>query len=81
VKQFIRIRDRFINLEQVSYIEFFDSGRAMIYVPGLHQEKAHIQVDPADAIRLKAMLESEGTAADNQLGPPAAMPQPLFSRR
>lgn len=81
MKQFIRIRDRFINLSQVSYIEFFESGRAMIYVPGLHLEKSHIQVEPADAVRLKAMLENEGAVIDNQPGPPVAVSQPMFSRR
>ena len=85
MKQFIRIRDRVINLDQVSYVEFLDSGRAMIYLPGLPGEKSHIQVEASDASRLKALFDKEGIVLDTSRAadPPGApsIAPPLFPRR
>jgi hypothetical protein len=59
VARFIRIQNRTINLDSIAYVDFLDSGRAMIFVQGLTQEKQHVSVDPQDARRLRALLDAE----------------------
>ena len=58
VKKFIQIENHWINIDAIGYVDFLDSGRAMLYIPGLHQEKQNIAVDKAGALSLKAQLES-----------------------
>ena len=57
--RFIRIQNRMINLDAIAYVDFLESGRAMIFVQGLTQEKQHVAVEPQDARRLKALLDAE----------------------
>ena len=57
--QFIRIQNRIVNLDAIAYIDFLESGRAMVFMRGLTQEKQNIPLDPDDARRLRAFLEEE----------------------
>jgi hypothetical protein len=57
--RFIRIQNRMVNLDSIAYVDFLESGRAMIFVQGLTQEKQHVAVEPPDARRLKALLDAE----------------------
>jgi len=57
--RFIRIQNRMVNLDSIAYVDFLESGRAMIFVQGLTQEKQHVSVEPQDARRLKALLDAE----------------------
>lgn len=57
--RFIRINNKAVNIEQICYVEFLDSGRAMVFVSGLTQEKQHIPVEPAEAQALKEFFERE----------------------
>jgi hypothetical protein len=66
-RRFVRIHNRIIHLDSIAYVDFLDSGRAMIFVRGLTQEKQNITVDPEEAARLRAILEAE-------LGPDVTMP-------
>lgn len=54
---FIAVRNHVINVDQIAYIDFLDSGRAMIFMSGLTQEKQNIPVDPEDARKLREALE------------------------
>ena len=81
MKQFILLRDRAINLANISYVDFLDSGRAMIYLHGLPGEKAHVQLEVAEAARLKTLLEKEGTVLNSIPGPGPEIAPPLFPRR
>jgi hypothetical protein len=57
--RFIRIQHRIINLDSISYVDFLESGRAMIFMGGLTQEKQNIPIEPQDTPRLRAMLDAE----------------------
>jgi len=57
--QFIRIQNKLVNVESIAYADFLDSGRAMIFMRGLTQEKQNIALDTEDARRLRALLERE----------------------
>jgi hypothetical protein len=57
--RFIRIQNRLINPDSIAYIDFLESGRAMIFVRGLTQEKQHVPVEPQDAGRLRAILDAD----------------------
>ena len=54
---FIRITNKTVRLDAISYIEFLDSGRAMVILSGLPPEKAHISVDVSEAFGLKQYFE------------------------
>ena len=58
VTRFIRIHNKAINVDMISYIDFLDSGRAMIFMNGLSLEKQNITVDPDEARKLKAVIDS-----------------------
>lgn len=55
--RFIRIQNRMVNLDAIGYVDFLESGRAMIFVQGLTQEKQHVSVEPQDARRLRVLLD------------------------
>jgi hypothetical protein len=59
VAQFIRIQNKLVNVDSIAYADFLDSGRAMIFMRGLTQEKQNIALDTEDARRLRALLEKE----------------------
>ena len=56
--RFIRVHNKTINVDSIAYVEFLESGRAMIFMRGLTQEKQNISVDPEEARRLRAVLDS-----------------------
>src|SRR4051812_23434707 len=58
-RRFIRIHNKVVRLDSIAYVDFLDSGRAMIFMRGLTQEKQNIPVDPDETIRLRAILEGE----------------------
>jgi hypothetical protein len=55
--QFIRVQNRFVRVDSIAYVDFLESGRSMIFVYGLSQEKQHIALDAEDTRRLRAILE------------------------
>ena len=44
--KFIKVHNRVVNVEAIAYIDFLESGRAMIFMQGLSHEKQNIPVDP-----------------------------------
>jgi hypothetical protein len=58
-RRFVRIHNRIIRLDSIAYVDFLESGRAMIFMRGLTQEKQNIAVDPDETARLRAILEEE----------------------
>ncbi len=80
---FIRIHNKIIALDSIGYVDFLDSGRSMIFIPGMSTEKQHISVDEGETRRLREFFDaralplSKGTAAPA----PAESPAPDFSRR
>lgn len=58
----IKVHNKTINVDAISYVEFLDSGRAMIFMSGLTQEKQNITVDPDEARKLRAALDGLTTA-------------------
>jgi hypothetical protein len=57
--QFIRLQHRIVNLDSIAYVDFLESGRAMVFIRGLTAEKQNISVEPQDARKLRALLEAE----------------------
>jgi hypothetical protein len=57
--RFIRVHNRVVNVDQIAYVDFLDSGRAMIFMSGLTQEKQHIPVEAAEAHQLREFFEQE----------------------
>jgi hypothetical protein len=55
----IKVQNKVINLDAMAYVDFLDSGRAMMIMMGLTQEKQNVSIDPLDASKLKALLEKE----------------------
>lgn len=55
--QFIKVNGKVINTDAIAYVDFLDSGRAMIFIRGLSPEKQHIPVDPEETRRLRALFE------------------------
>lgn len=70
-RRFVRIHNRIIRLDSIAYVDFLDSGRAMIFMRGLTQEKQNIAVDPDETARLRAILEEE-LGPEVQVAPPVA---------
>ena len=56
--KFIRINNKAVRLDAISYVEFLESGRAMVILAGLPPEKAHISVDVQDATLLREYFSS-----------------------
>ena len=54
----IQVHNKTVNVDAISYVEFLDSGRAMIFMSGLTQEKQNITVDPDEARKLKVALDA-----------------------
>jgi hypothetical protein len=57
--RFIKVQNKFVNLDSIAYADFLESGRGMIFMRGLTQEKQNIPLEPEDARKLRALLESE----------------------
>ena len=71
---FIRIHNRIVRLDAISYIDFLESGRSMIFIGGLTPEKQHISVDVDETRRLLEFMEIRAHALS-----PAA-PAPMADR-
>ncbi len=59
MKRFIRIQNKIVHLDSIAYVDFLESGRAVIFMRGLSLEKQNIPVEPSDAVRLRSFLERE----------------------
>lgn len=57
--RFIKVQNKVINLDALAYADFLESGRGMLLMMGLTQEKQNIPLDPADARILREILEKE----------------------
>jgi len=57
--RFVQIQNKVVRLEAIAYVDFLESGRAMVLMQGLTQEKQNISLDVDDARRLRALLEAE----------------------
>ena len=57
--RFVQIQNKVLRLEAIAYVDFLESGRAMVLMQGLTQEKQNISLDVDDARRLRALLEAE----------------------
>ncbi len=57
--RFVKVHHRMINIDQIAYVDFLDSGRAMIFMSGLSLEKQNIPVEPEEARRLLHFMEGE----------------------
>ena len=55
--KFIRINNKAVRMDAISYIDFLESGRAMVILSGLPPEKAHISVDTHEARLLKEYFD------------------------
>jgi hypothetical protein len=55
--KFIRVHNKVINLASIAYVEFLESGRAMIFMTGLTQEKQNIPVDQDETRKLKIAMD------------------------
>jgi hypothetical protein len=67
--RFIRVRNKIVNLDSIAYVDFLESGRAMIFMRGLTQEKQNIPVEPDDTNRLRVFLEGECVRTSGQAVP------------
>ena len=57
--RFIKLQNRVINLDAMAYADFLESGRGMLLMMGLTQEKQNIPLDPTEAKILRELLEKE----------------------
>lgn len=57
--KFVQIQNKVVRLDAIAYVDFLESGRAMVLMQGLTQEKQNIPLDIDDARRLRALLEAE----------------------
>ena len=57
--RFIPIQNKLVRVEAIAYVDFLESGRAMVFVSGLTQEKQNIPLEPEEARRLRSLLEAE----------------------
>ena len=56
--KFIKVHNRVVNVDAIAYIDFLESGRAMIFMRGLSHEKQNIPVDPDETRRLKSLFDA-----------------------
>ena len=78
--RFIRIHNKIIRVDSIAYVDFLDSGRAMIFMRGLTQEKQNITVDPDETVRLRALLEPE-LPPEPEPAAPSGLPRFSENRR
>lgn len=57
--KFVQIQNKLVRLDAIAYVDFLESGRAMVLMQGLTQEKQNIPLDIDDARRLRALLDAE----------------------
>jgi hypothetical protein len=80
-RKFIRVHNKLVHIDAISFVEFLDSGRAMIIAHGLQGEKQHIQVDEGEAVRLREILEPMSHNLAGAPWQPVAGPQFVPMRR
>jgi hypothetical protein len=56
---FIQVQNKVIRLNAIAYVDFLESGRAMVLMQGLTQEKQNISLDIDEARKLRALLNAE----------------------
>jgi len=56
---FIQVQNKVIRLGAIAYVDFLESGRAMVLMQGLTQEKQNISLDIDDARKLRALLDAD----------------------
>jgi hypothetical protein len=56
---FIHVHGKVIRTDAIAYVDFLDSGRAMIHMQGLTPEKQNVPVEPDEARKLRALFEAE----------------------
>ena len=69
---FIRIHNRVVNTDAIAYVDFLESGRAMVFMMGLTQEKQNIPADPDETRRLREFF-------DRQIGPETTASLPVVA--
>ena len=52
-------KNKVIRLGAIAYVDFLESGRAMVLMQGLTQEKQNISLDIDDARKLRALLDAD----------------------
>ncbi|HEY3840563.1 MAG TPA: hypothetical protein VGL72_28520 [Bryobacteraceae bacterium] len=62
--RFVKINNKAVRLDAISYIEFLESGRAMVILSGLPPEKAHISVDAAETRGLREFFDKPELTAN-----------------
>ena len=67
--RFVRVHNKYIRLDSIGYVDFLDSGRSMIFIPGLNQEKTASGRRARDA---KAAARSESM----EIEPEGKLPGP-----
>jgi hypothetical protein len=72
---FIQVQNKVIRLGAIAYVDFLESGRAMVLMQGLTQEKQNISLDIEDARRLRALLDADVLKAEVLKG---EVPKPAF---
>ncbi len=78
--KFVRINNKAVRLDAISYIEFLESGRSMVILSGLPPEKTQISVDVPETHFLREYFESSGITANpvkdsrSMLGSPRPLP-------
>ncbi len=41
---FIQVENHWVNIDAIDYVDFLNSGRAIVFIPGLRQEKQNISL-------------------------------------
>lgn len=59
MSRFLKVQNKVIRLDSISYVDFLDNGRAMVFMRGLSLEKQNIALDADDARKLRAVLEAD----------------------
>jgi len=62
--KFIFINSKAVRFDAISYIDFLESGRAMVILAGLPPEKAHVSVDVPETRLLRQYFESGEVTAN-----------------
>ena len=76
--RFVRVQNKFVRVDAIAYVDFLESGRAMVHIQGLTQEKQNIPVEPDEARKLRAFFEAEAGAMSS--GPGGAGPLPMMEK-
>jgi hypothetical protein len=84
MSRFIRVHNKLVNVDSIAYVDFLDSGRAMIFMRGLTQEKQNIAVDTEEARKLKSLMDdlsAPGDSMSDSYSPHASPSQTTYLSR